>query len=364
MNRVGSLRMRMTLLCVVSFVGGGVLVWFTKRLLRDLWLSIFDRGRICVIPFLYGDGGLGELESEYECPSFPVPVRLIGVAGVVLGLGLVVLVLYRIMPRLLSPIAAMANTVRQLGPQNLGQRIRYGYRRDEIRALADALDEMLDRVATGYEGQRRFAANASHELRTPITVQRTLVEVAMVTGEQDLSRLAAQLLAVNERNERLIEGLLVLAESDRGLPGVAPVRLDTLVAEVLDRFAEQADKHEVVINRGMVERTVSGDHILLERLVSNLVHNAIKYNEPGGTIDVVVGGEPALSIQNTGQRVPAEVVPALFEPFRRLTAERTHQRDGAGLGLSIVRSIVTAHQGTIDASPGGHGGLRVTVSLP
>jgi len=223
---------------------------------------------------------------------------------------------------------------------------------------------MLDRVATGYEGQRRFASNASHELRTPLAVQRTLVEVAMVTGERDMSRLAAQLLVVNERNERLIEGLLVLAESDRGLPGVEPVRLDVLVGEVLDRFAEQATEQEVTINRGMAERTVRGDRVLLERLVSNLVHNAIKYNEPGGTVDVAVAGEPALSIHNTGQQVPAEAVPALFEPFRRLTAERTHQRDGAGLGLSIVRSIVNVHQGTVSASPGDKGGLRVTVSLP
>jgi signal transduction histidine kinase len=190
------------------------------------------------------------------------------------------------------------------------------------------------------------------------------VEVAMVTGEQDLSRLAAQLLAVNERNEQLIEGLLVLAESDRGLPGTEPVRLDELVDEVLDRYTPQAEEHRVTFRRELVEHTVPGDRALLDRLACNLVHNAIKYNEPGGAVDVAVGREPALTVRNTGQRVPAETVPALFEPFRRLTAERTHQRDGAGLGLSIVRSIVAAHDGTVSASPGDEGGLVVTVRLP
>ena len=262
------------------------------------------------------------------------------------------------------PLADMTDAVRQLGPQNMGQRVRYRGRHGELRALSDALDEMLDRMATGYEGQRRFASNASHELRTPLAVQRTLVEVAMVTGEQDLSRLAAQLLVVNERNEQLIEGLLVLAESDRGLPARRRCASTRWSARCWTGSREQAAEHEVTLHRDLAERTVPGDAVLLERMVSNLVHNAIKYNEPGGTVDVVVGGEPALTVHNTGQRVPAETVPALFEPFRRLTAERTHQRDGAGLGLSIVRSIVAAHHGTVSASPGDRGGLRVAVHLP
>jgi signal transduction histidine kinase len=177
-----------------------------------------------------------------------------------------------------------------------------------------------------------------------------------------MSRLAAQLLAVNERNEQLIEGLLVLAESDRGLPGTEPVRLDLLAASVLDRYTSLAASQEVTLRRDLAERTVPGDPVLLDRLVSNLVHNAIKYNEPGGTVDVTVAD--TLSVRNTGQRVPAEVVPALFEPFRRLTAARTYQRDGAGLGLSIVRSIVTAHSGTVAAASIDDGGLEVTVTLP
>jgi len=349
--------------CFVSFLAGGAVVLATKRSLISLWYSVVEQRGLCVYDATYTDGGLSPLDMEFECPPATVPMRFGYVGIVVVCLALVLLALFWVARRVLTPIAAMADTVRQLGPQNLAQRISYGGPHDEMRDLADALDEMLDRMATGYEGQRRFAANASHELRTPLAVQRTLVEVAVDTGAQSVSTLATQLLAVNERTERLIEGLLVLAESDRGLPGTEPVRLDELVGDVLDRFAEQATEHGVTLRRTLVERTMRGDPILLDRMVTNLVGNAVKYNEPHGFVEVAVADTPALAVHNSGQRVPATEVPALFEPFRRLTGERTH-RDGAGLGLSIVRSIATAHHGTVSAEPGATGGLRVTVNLP
>jgi signal transduction histidine kinase len=307
--------------------------------------------------------GFGAL---WGCVPFDNRSWLVRVLAILVGFLVVVWLLRRLARRVLRPVSTMTNTVRQLGPQNLTQRVWISGPRDELRRLADALNEMLDRVAVGLEGQRRFASNASHELRTPLAVQRTLVEVAIVTGRNDpeLNRLAEQLLLVNERNERLIEGLLVLAESDRGLPGTVPVRLHTVVSTVLDSYGELAAEHEVTIDRDLVERIVPGDPVLLERLVCNLVHNGIKYNEPGGTVHVAVGRKPALAVHNTGVHVPAESVSALFEPFRRLTAERVHQRDGAGLGLSIVRSICSAHGGTVSARPGDRGGLRVEISLP
>ncbi|MFD5092375.1 sensor histidine kinase [Amycolatopsis thailandensis] len=263
------------------------------------------------------------------------------------------------------PLPDLTATIEQLGPQNLGQRMRLEQTDGEMRELAVAVNSMLDRVAVGFEGQRRFAANASHELRTPLAVQRTLAEVAMVTGGgEEVHRLAAQLLVVNDRNERLIEGLLVLAEADRGLPGTIPVRLDELVDSVLAKFDERLAGHELTVRREIAERTVPGDPLLLERLIANLVHNAIKYNQPHGWIELIVGDEPALSVHNSGERVPAESVDTLFQPFRRLTADRTNHRDGAGLGLSIVRSIALAHHGRVSAVPGEDGGLRVDVSLP
>ena len=313
-------------------------------------------GSLCLTP----DGNL--------CPPPLGPAaRWWAILALLAGLAVLISLFWLIGRLVLRPLSRMTTTVNDMGPQNLGQRIRWSGSPDALRKLADSVDAMLDRVAIGYEGQRRFAANASHELRTPLAVQRTLVEVAMTTSggtDPDLNRLGAQLLLVNERNERLIEGLLVLAESDRGLVGTSQVQLDDLVDAALTNYTELATEHGVTLRRGLAPRIVPGDAILLERLISNLLHNAIKYNEPGGWVEVVVADSPTLMVHNSGQTLPAESIPALFEPFRRRVADRTNHRDGAGLGLAIARSIVTAHAGTITAHPGSQGGLQVTVTLP
>lgn len=315
-----------------------------------------------------GTGALCLTPDGNQCPPAYGPgARWWAILAVLAGLAVLVSLFWVIGWLVLRPLSRMTATVNEMGPQNLGQRIRWPGSPDALGKLANSVDDMLDRVAIGFEGQRRFAANASHELRTPLAVQRTLVEVAMTTSggtDPDLNRLGAQLLLVNERNERLIEGLLVLAESDRGLVGTGPVRLDELVSAGLKNYTELADEFGVTFRRGLAPRTVPGDPILLERLISNLLHNAIKYNEPGGWVEVVVADTPALLVHNSGHHLPAEAIPALFEPFRRRVADRTNHRDGAGLGLAIARSIVTAHTGTITAHPGTQGGLRVTVTLP
>jgi len=224
----------------------------------------------------------------------------------------------------------------------------------------------MDRLAAGYEGQRSFAANASHELRTPLAVQRALIEVGMsapLTADQ-MELLTRQLLETNERNERLIEGLLVLSESERGLVGTTPQRLDVITQTVVDRHLEMAEGATVKLHVDLAPRSVMGEAVLLERLVTNLVHNAIKYNRPGGCVAVHVGDDPALHVTNTGLPIPAEDVPALFEPFRRHATTRIDHSGGAGLGLTIVRSITQAHGGSVSASAGADGGLEVGVLLP
>jgi len=266
----------------------------------------------------------------------------------------------------LRPVRDLVPVIANLGPQNLGNRLRPGPGRSELAVLSREIDEMMDRIAVGYEAQRRFAADASHELRTPLAVQRTLIEVGLTRtlNDDQLSLLAAQLLETNERNERLIEGLLVLSESDRGLISRTPLRLDLITGAVLDAHQARAAEAGVTITGRLRPRVVIGEQVLLERLVTNLVQNALKYNRPGGTIDVEVGDDPALIVSNTGDDVPADEVPALFEPFRRRSGARIDHSGGAGLGLSITRSITRAHDGLIAASSTGHDGLRVQVSFP
>jgi signal transduction histidine kinase len=247
----------------------------------------------------------------------------------------------------------------------LSQRTGVVGRPDEIRRLARSLDELMDRMAAGYEGQRSFAANASHELRTPLAVQRTLIEVGMTgpLSPPQLELLTRQLLETNERNEALIEGLLTLSESDRGLVSKTPQRLDLITRDVLSQHEEMANKADVSLQHDLSACTVTGEQVLLERLVTNLIQNAIKYNVHDGSVTVTVTSNGQLLVTNTGETVPAESVAGLFEPFRRLTSTRLHHSGSAGLGLTIARSISQAHGATIGASPGPDGGLTVTVTF-
>jgi signal transduction histidine kinase len=344
-------------------VGFGVavgIIAFGHDLIYRLWGS-YTNGKECFFPTRF----------TFSCHT---PLSAATHAWYLVGIVAVVLIgawaWWLLAGRTLRPLSETVQTVRQLGPESLRQRIRMTGSADVLKELADALDDALDRLAAGYEGQRRFAANASHELRTPLAVQRLLTEVAMDDPHagEDLHRLGAQLIRVNERNERLVEGLLVLAESDRGVPGKVPVQLDQVAASVLDAHADMAGKHDVHLHRSIAERQMSGDPLLLERLIGNLVTNAILYNVPGGWVEVEVLAEtdrgPAMSVRNTGQVVPAESVAALFEPFRRLSADRTNHSGGAGLGMSIARSITTAHGGTIRARPRSEGGRIVDIELP
>lgn len=267
--------------------------------------------------------------------------------------------------RALRPLHAVTSTARKLGAADLHQRINLDGPADELKELADTFDEMLARLSKSFTGQKRFVANASHELRTPLAEQRTLVEVAMAHPEvsPQVTALGTALLAANKDSEALIAGLLVLARSERGLDQRATVHFEQLTAGILAQFAAEATTREVEIKAELDECVVVGDEVLLEVLVTNLVRNALAYNRPGGTIEVEVGAEHTLRVSNTGAPVPAESVAGLFEPFRRLAPDRTDDSHHAGLGLSIVRAIAEAHDGSVQAEPGPHGGLVVTVDL-
>lgn len=357
--RIGSPARRMLLVGATILVAAQFVPFVADQLLA-LWHDFGPSW--CAVPNLRApdDNASPICVAVFRRPSIPT----------ILTIGLVVLALAAAaIPAIrwcLRPLRDLIPVIADVGPQNLGHRLRPGAGRDELATLGRAIDEMMDRIAVGYEAQRRFAADASHELRTPLAVQRTLIEVGMahaLTPDQ-LALLTAQLLETNERNERLIEGLLVLSESDRGLMSWSPLRLDLITASVLDAHRKRADEAGITIVSRLSPRVVLGEQVLLERLVTNLVQNALRYNRPDGTVEVRVGDDPALTITNTGDDVPPDEVPALFEPFRRRSATRIDHSGGAGLGLAIARSITRAHDGTIAASSTGHDGLRVEVTFP
>ncbi|MEU4801701.1 HAMP domain-containing sensor histidine kinase [Actinosynnema sp. NPDC023587] len=283
-------------------------------------------------------------------------------AALVLATALAVLFGRIVAGRMLRPVREIATAARRLGADDLSrQRLAMGGRRDELTDLADTFDDMLDRLADAFDSQRRFVANASHELRTPLAVQHTLIEVALSGNDvsPDTVRLGRRLMEMNARSERLIEGLLVLARSDRGLSSTEPVRLDELTTEVLTAH----ESAEIAFHFESSPLTVVGDSVLLEQLVVNLVQNALRHNKPGGQVWVRVGGEVSLEIANTGPVVPRDAIDSLFEPFLRLSGQRTSSDRGVGLGLSIVASVVAAHGGKVVAEPRAEGGLTVRVTL-
>ncbi|WUS28098.1 HAMP domain-containing histidine kinase [Streptomyces caniferus] len=277
---------------------------------------------------------------------------------------------YAMAGRVLSPLGRITRTAQRVAGSDLHRRIELGGPDDELKELADTFDEMLDRLDRAFESQRRFVANASHELRTPLAINRTLLEVQLADpgASPELAQLGKTLLATNERSEQLVEGLLLLARSENKVVDKKPVDLSEVASQAVDQTREEAQVKGVEL-RGVRSRVVvQGNGVLLERIALNLVQNAVRYNVPEeGWVEVSTEPAPGcavLVVANTGPVVPAYEVENLFEPFRRLRTERTGSDKGVGLGLSIVRSVVRAHDGSITAVPREGGGLVMRVVLP
>ncbi|SEL02837.1 sensor histidine kinase [Nonomuraea pusilla] len=288
------------------------------------------------------------------------------------GVGILALVLgYVVADRALRPVTKMTATARKLSESTLAhQRIDLQGPNDELKELADTFDGMLTRLNVAFDTQRRFVANASHELRTPLTINRTVLEIALSDPEasEDLKAIGRTLLEVNARNEKLIEGLLLLARSERELAVRKPVNVRDVAQTAVEQVTPFAEEHGVTVSAELADAPAVGDPVLLERSVSNLLENAVKYNIPeDGKVWIRTGmadGALVVQVANTGPHVPAYEVNSLFEPFRRLNADRVESAKGSGLGLSIVRAVVQAHGGNVSAVPRDGGGLVVTISLP
>jgi signal transduction histidine kinase len=267
--------------------------------------------------------------------------------------------------RALRPLRTITETAREISASSLHRRLDLAGPDDELRQLGNTVDGLLARLETSFEAQRQFVANASHELRTPLTLERTLLELALSDPNASIGsyrHTCEQLLAVGEQQERLIEALLTLSRSQRGLDTHQPVDL----AAIASAAAAAVDHDGLAFDTAIEPARTTGNPRLVERLVANLVGNAIQHNVEHGTVALTTetrDGRAILSIANSGPTIPPAELDRLYQPFQKLEGGRTNSH-GLGLGLSIVRAIADAHDAIITTDAPADGGLRVQVSFP
>jgi signal transduction histidine kinase len=271
--------------------------------------------------------------------------------------------------RVLRPLGTMTATVRRISADRLEARLAATGPDDELKELADTFDGLLGRLESAFAAQRRFVANSSHELRTPLTRQRAMIEVALVNPRADAASMRAtlrRLLAACEQQERLIDALLALARGQQGIARRQPIDLAAVARLVIGR-REQGDVGAGVrVESTLDPAPMSGDVELVERLVANLLDNALRHNVPRGWAAVSTtteSGRPMLRIANSGPVIEPDQVELLPRPFRRLETGRAAKPDGFGLGLSIVAAVADAHTGTMRLRPLTGGGLEVSVEF-
>ena len=349
MNRTRfSIRLRLTLLYA------GLLVAATALLLTTSWW-LLDGHLDRTLPPAYSDEVMRRLAVQYA-------LGVLGAGLVALGLG------WAIAGHALAPLRRIVATARRVADGRLDERVALDGPRDELRELSKTLDDMLDRLEAAMESQRRFVANASHELRTPLTVIRTEADVTLAdpsATSEDLRAMGRVVLETTDRMDALLEGLLLLARSSRGGLRQEPVDLAAVARRVVAGAEERAAAAGIRLSLAAEAVSTLGEEVLLERMLGNLVDNALRHNVAGGFADVSVsgGGDKVLvEVANGGPRIAPEALARLTEPFQRL--DRCSDRIGSGLGLSIVRAVAEAHGGSVELLARHEGGLGVRVALP
>jgi signal transduction histidine kinase len=271
--------------------------------------------------------------------------------------------------RVLRPLSTITATARRISASSLHERLGLHGPDDELKELADTLDGLFARLEASFDAQRHFAANASHELRTPLTRERTLLQVTLAdpTSTTATWRVVSQeLLASNAETERLIEALLTLASSEADPGDREPLDLAVITSAALAAARPDISHLGLHVYADIEPATLNGDPLLIQRLVTNLISNAVRHNVVGGDIQVATAtsdGHAVVSVTNSGQVIPAAEVDRLFQPFQRLGPRPARRDGGHGLGLSIVRAIATAHAATIGARALPGGGLAVDVTF-
>jgi signal transduction histidine kinase len=244
--------------------------------------------------------------------------------------------------------------------------------RDELRVLADTIDRLLERLQAAFDAQRRFVANASHELRTPLAMMRTTLDVAIAkpAGVPDQTReLDAELRVDLDHADRLLESFLTLARAQNGgLDGRNQVALEPLITASLAAGDDEIAAKALTVEKHLAAVEVAGSATLLRRMVENVIENAVRHNQPGGSIELTLtpmGEQRArVTVDSSGPMLDDNAVAQLAQPFKRLRQDRTGSQNGHGLGLSIVAAVAAAHDGSLDLQARAEGGLRVQITLP
>jgi signal transduction histidine kinase len=363
------LRLRLTVLCtVLAALVSALLLWLG-------WLLV--GGVVSAVPALppgttvrvHDQAVPAEALGRALADAARADVLRTGLVAFPLVVAAAAVVSFLAVGRVLRPLRQVTGTARRLSAESLDERIALPGSHGEVTELADSFDAMLDRLHAAFEMQRRFVANASHELRTPLAVMRTEVDVTLADPGADvveLRRMAEVVRGATYRADALVQGLLLLARTEAGVAGPERrVDLSELVRPALAAVRGEADERRLRVQLRTQPAPTVGDPALLERVVGNLVENAVRHNVEGGWLEVAtrvgVAGQPELRVTSSGAVVTDARLNELFEPFRRGASRASGT--GSGLGLSIVRAVVSAHHGTVSAAPVDGGGLAVTVRL-
>jgi signal transduction histidine kinase len=387
-----TVRLRLTLLYSLPFLAtGAVLLAITYLLERSFPSGDFDKPSGGA-PTLPGSKSPGTSTPKAPKPKPYGPTlrqaqelkaqaiaahafdmhRLLTGSGIALAIMAVLAVAlgWLVAGRILRPLRTMTTATRRITELNLHERLALPGPSDEIKDLADTIDGLLQRLEAAFDAQRRFVANASHELRTPLTLNRALLEVTLTNPDataDDLRVMGHELIAAGEQQEQLIEALLTLATSARGLERHEPFDLSQITAEVLLSPHPEIGQFGLDVQTAITPAPATGDQRLARRLVANLIDNALRHNVTGGHITVATrteSGHAILVIANSGPIIPQRDIARLFQPFQRLRSDRANHTDGHGLGLSIVQSIAAAHGAALSVGTRPAGGLHVEVRFP
>jgi signal transduction histidine kinase len=310
------------------------------------------------------DGGSSSRNAVFG-QHFDTGPLIVAVIAAIVAVGLA----WWIAGRFLRPLRAMNTAAREISATNLHRRLGLDGPADELTELGQTLDDLFGRLEASFEAQRHFLANASHELRTPLAGLRTLLEVALADPVADAETLRSachKALALGQHQERLVNALLTLASSERGVEVWEPFDLAEVTETVLTGRRHEADNRDIQVQASLHAAPATGDPKLVELLVANLIDNALRHNTPGGTIEVSTisaPGRATITVTNTGPTVPASKIDRLFQPFQQAGKERVGHTNGHGFGLAIVGAIAKAHHAEISAHPRPRGGLDIAVTF-